>query len=179
MLGYKKVNKKYLKIEKFKENVQIINNNFKNPDIVVVTGIYNNKYKEEREGFRICQNQLPFDSGECEQIRIGIDNIVNDKIIILKEDCELYPNIIKKGIKNNDMFITLGNNKNNPGMVINKNLVYNISFGLKNYFGDIFYCNNITLMDKFVNQTSNINKKMYEAVNYLVDIKPMKILNQE
>lgn len=174
LLGYKSGNKKYLKLDAFQENVNKILKSFENPDIVVVTGMYNNEYCKIKSGFRICQNQLPFDSGEVEQIRLGLDNSIHNKVVILKEDCELNCESLKKNLKKVKDFIFIGKNTNNPGMIIRNNLIYNISFGINNYFGDIICINgNPQKIYPFVREMHNLNKKLYELANYLVTLEPV------
>lgn len=177
LLGYKQGNKKYLKLDILKDNVNKIYKSFSNPDIIVVTGIYNNDYYQIKDNFRICQNQIPFDSGEMEQIRLGINNSINSKIVILKEDCEFDCDIIKSGIRKKKEFVLQGNNQNNPGMIINHNLVNNISFGLENYFGDMLYISSkLPEVLDFTSKRHNINKKLYELANHLTNLEPIAVL---
>ena len=61
-------------------------------------------------------------------------------------------------------------------MIINDNFVNNISFGLKNYFGDMLYISNIEEIKEFIEKPHNRNKKLYELVNHLINIEPIKIL---
>src|SRR5690606_28125438 len=128
---------------------------FISPDIVVVTGLYNKEYLKIKNGFRIVENQLPFDTGEIEQLRLGINNITNSKVIIIKEECSFECNVLKTGIKTYDKFLIHGTNENNPGMVINDNLVSNISFGLKNYFGDMLYISDVRDIQDFIEKDHN------------------------
>jgi len=177
LLGYKQGNKKYLKLDILQDNIEKINKHFKNPDIIVVTGIYNSEYYKIKNGFRICQNQLSFDSGEIEQVRLGINNCINNQIVILKEDCQFNCESIKKGIKKKSEFTIKSDNTNNPGMIINNNLLYNISFGLENYFGDLLYLNGrLDSVVDFVTKPHNINKKIYELANHLTNMEPILVL---
>lgn len=180
LLGYREGNKKFLKMDMFKTNIQKIHNSFVNPDIVVVTGMYNNFYKKRDGKYRICENQLYENSGEIEQIRLGLNNILNNKIVILKEDCIFDPETIKMGIKKKKEFLVYGKRESNPGMIINKDYVYNISFGLDNPFGDIFFLeNSLEEVENFIEKPHNINKKFYELVNHLINIEPIKIYKNE
>ena len=63
-------------------------------------------------------------------------------------------------------------------MIVQNDLVYNISFGLQqNYFGDLLYLNcTINLVEDFVKKPHNINKTLFELVNHLINTKPMEIL---
>lgn len=176
LLGYKKGYKKFLKIKRFQETIKKISSSFTNPDVVVVTGLHNKEYLNIKKGFRIVENQIPFDTGEIEQIRLGINNITNNKTIIIKEECSFDCNILKTGIRTSNKFLIHGINENNPGMIINDNFVSNISFGLKNYFGDMLYISNIEEIKDFVEKSHNRNKKLYELVNHLINIEPIKIL---
>lgn len=176
LLGYKKGCKKFLKIKDFQEKVNKILSSFSSPDIVVVTGLYNKEYLKVKDNFRIVENQIPFDTGEIEQVRIGLNNVINNKIVILKEECNFDCDILKKGIRTNNKFLIKGNNENNPGMIITNNLVNNISFGIKNYFGDMLYIQNIEEIQDFIEKPHNKNKKLHELVNHLISIEPIKIL---
>jgi hypothetical protein len=179
LLGYKESNKRHLKLDVFNSNIKKIQESFTNPDIVVVTSSkYIKEYEEFRPGFRICENQIYYDSGEIEQIRLGLNNIANDKIIILKEDAHLDFKSIKNNMKTKSPFITVGSNTSNPGMVIEKGLVYNISFGINNYFGDVFYVDNfLNEVKKFSNKPHNINKKMHEMINFFINNTPIRVIN--
>jgi hypothetical protein len=176
LLGYRKGCRKFLQIKHFQEMVKKISSSFTAPDIVAVTGLYNKEYLNIKSGFRIVENQIPFDTGEIEQIRLGINNITNNKIVIIKEECSFDCNVIKTGIKTSNKFLIHGINEGNPGMIINDNLVNNISFGLKNYFGDMLYVSNIEEIKEFIEKPHNRNKKLYELVNHLINIEPIKIL---
>lgn len=176
MLGYKKGCKKFTDIENLQKTIEKIRNSFTSPDIVVVTGIYNKEYLKAKSNFRIIENQLPFDTGEIEQIRIALNNIINKKIIILKQECKFNCDLIKKGIKSYKKFVITGENNENPGMIIQDNLVNNISFGLKNSFGDMLYINNQEEIMDFIEKPHNRNKKLHELVNYLINIEPVRIL---
>lgn len=176
MLGYKRGHKTYTDIDVLQEKVEKIKSSFVSPDIVVVTGLYNNEYLKVKKNFRIIENQLPFDTGEITQIKIALNNIINKKIVILKQECSLNCDIIKTGIKKYKKFVIHGNNENNPGMVIQDNLVCNISFGLKNSFGDMLYINGEEDIKDFVEKPHNRNKKLHELVNHLINIEPVRIL---
>ena len=180
LLGYKEGNKKFLKMNSFKRNIELINNNFTNPDIVVVTGQYNNFYKEKRSGYRICQNQLYEHSGESEQIRIGLDNVINSKLIIMREDCVINFQNLKKFLKGKKDFLLTGDNDKNPGVVEVDSFAQNISFGLDNFFDDVFDVEDrLREVDLFVNKSHNLNKKFYEMINYLISINPIKVYKNE
>lgn len=180
MFGYKQVNKKYLKMKMVEENLNKIQDNFTNPDIAVVTGFYNNYYrklKNKKKNFRISQNQLYYSTGEIEQIKIGLDCVLNDRIVIMKEDCQINVDDIKKGIRRKTIFTLVGKDKRNPGVIIENNLVQNLSFGLnKNTFGDFLFFNKEDLLtiENFIYKESSGKKKFHELVEYLVNIKPMK-----
>jgi hypothetical protein len=176
MLGYKRGHKKYIDIDILQDKIEKIKSSFISPDIVVVTGLYNKEYLKVKKNFRIIENQLPFDTGEIEQIRIALNNIINKKIVILKQECYLDCNNIKNGIKKYKKFVIYGNNENNPGMIIQDNLVCNISFGLKNNFGDMLYINGDDDIRDFIEKPHNRNKKLHELVNYLINIEPVRIL---
>lgn len=176
LLGYRRGCKKYLKIKELECTVQKICSSFNNPEIIVVTGVYNKEYLKVKNNFRIVENQLPFDTGEIEQVRLGINNITNSKVVIIKEECSFECNILKTGIKTYDKFLIHGTNENNPGMVINDNFVSNISFGLKNYFGDMLYISDVRDIQDFIEKDHNKNKKLHELANHLINIEPIKIL---
>jgi len=176
LLGYRKGCRKFLRIKHFQETVKKISSSFTSPDIVAVTGLHNKEYLNIKSGFRIVENQNPFDTGEIEQIRLGINNITNNKIVIIKEECSFDCSVIKTGIKTCNKFLIHGINEENPGMIINDNFVNNISFGLKNYFGDMIYTSSIEEIKEFIEKPHNRNKKLYELVNHLINIEPIKIL---
>jgi len=176
MLGYKRGYKKFTDIDKLQETIEKIRSSFTYPDIVVVTGLYNNEYLAAKNNFRIIENQLPFDTGEIEQIRIALNNIINKKIVILKQECQFTCDSIKKGIRSYKKFVIRGENIQNPGMIIQDGLVNNISFGLKNSFGDMLYINNQEEIKDFIEKPHNRNKKLHELVNYLINIEPVRIL---
>lgn len=176
LLGFKRGHKRLVDIENFTKLIEKIKLSFVSPDIVVVTGIYNKEYLNVKKDFRIVQNQLPFDTGEIEQVRIALNNTINKKIVILKQECQFNCDLIKKGIKSYKKFVIDGNNEENPGMIIQDNLVNNISFGLKNNFGDMLYINNQEEIIEFIEKSHNRNKKLHELVNYLINIEPVRIL---
>lgn len=175
MLGYKKQNRKYLKINEVKRNIDKIYRNFKS-DIILVTGIYTDQYENiKNKKFRICQNQRET-TGEIEQIRLGINNSVTNQYIILKEDCVFNTRIIKLGIQKRESFVLIGKNKNNPGMIINEDKIENISFGIeKNFFGDLLFLNSLNkdIID-FIKHQDNSNKTFHELINSFLDKKPIK-----
>lgn len=176
MLGYKKQNKKYLKINEVKRNIDKIYRNFDNSDIILITGLYTSKYEIIKNyKFRICENHKHC-SGEIEQIRLGFNNSVTNKFIILKEDCIFDIRVLKKAINNQEDFILKGKNKENPGMIINNNKVENISFGVnKNFFGDLLYLKSPSVdILNFLKHEDNSNKTFHELINSILDKKPIK-----
>lgn len=149
-----------------KHNEQICKN-FPNSECLLVSGQNSELYRKIKNGFSVIENSLYMVTGECEQIRLGIQAARNNKIVFLKEKSLL--NISNLSNKE-EPYIVIGEQKNNPGCIINNDYVTNISYGLSNYFENCFMPQNdkIEQIYKFCSNESNKNKMMHECLNNII-----------
>lgn len=170
LLGYRSGNKVYHLDKEINLKIEMIQDNFYKPDIVNIVG----KKDIQRLKHRIIQNQFYYDTGEAEQIKLGLYATIYNKIVILKDNCDFNPELIKTGIKKGKDFITTGYNPNNAGLIVNNGVAINISYGIPNKYGDVFYVHNrLKEVEKFVNLNHNRNKMTHEIIQHLINIEPI------
>lgn len=174
-LGYKiKFNKKapilyYGSKPVIQHYVEEINNSFLNSEIFLVAGEFASNFKAVQNGFGIVENQLYSVTGECEQLRLGIQACSNQKIIILKE--KSFVNISTL-VDKNEQFVYINDEADGPGCIVNKNRLESISYGINsNKFNDCFMIQEKTVsaVYDFVSQEHNKSKMLHEVVNSFVE----------
>lgn len=110
-------------------------------------------------------------TGECENIRLGIQAARYTRMVFLKEKSLLSINLIRNQF---DPFILIGNQKNNPGCIIVDQYVTNIEYGLtcsSNYFENCFMpsVDKVEHIYKFCSNESNKSKMLHEVVNSVIE----------
>jgi hypothetical protein len=143
---------------------------FPNSELLVISGKYTENFKLIKSNFSLIENQLYSVTGECENLRLGIQAARNNKIIVLKENSLVNLNYL---VDKTEQFVYINSEGNNdaPGCIINENVVNNISFGVENNF-----INNCYLLNQSINKVFNYcsiehnkNKMLHEAINHVLE----------
>lgn len=170
LLGYKTGNKVFFLTNEIEQKIKTLKEFLSNPDIVLVIGNQN----IERKNYRVIQNQLYYDSGEVEQVRLGIQATIHKKILIIKDNYNLEIEKIQHGIKKGYEFTTVGCNESNPGITIDNNKLINIAYGLNPKFNNVIFINNrLKEVEDFVSKKHNSNKNIHEIVQHLINTEPI------
>ena len=129
--------------------IKAIRSQSANSEIILCCGFDANKiakYIKENygdENVRIVENQMYEVSGCCEALRISLNCVSSDSLIICNGGMLLMPELVKVHSANSYLLCRkYEKNKTNLeiGSVSNeKNIVTNISFGLPNIWSEIFY----------------------------------------
>lgn len=130
------------------------------------------KTKYKNDNIRIVENQLFDKTNCCETLRLCLNNVSSDSLLVCNGELVLYPELIKvqqevpyilshrKGKKKSTLEI---------GSVCDENnLVTNISFGLPDLWSEIFYLHSretIDILRRIVSIESYKNKLIFEALN--------------
>lgn len=142
--------------------------NFINSEVFLVAGEFANVYKSIQKDFGIIENQLYSVTGECEQLRLGLQACSNKKIVILKEKSFINVNLL---VDKHDQYVYISNECDGPGCIVNKNTVENISYGIDtNKFNGCFMIQDETIQKMFdyVSHEHNKSKMLHEIINQFI-----------
>jgi hypothetical protein len=186
----KRNNISYLSTVKNKAIIDIqlshILDTFKNSEIII--SINNEQYDllnhiktfYSSQNIRFIENYSLGDTNDSESLRLCLNNIHNDKIIVIKGGI-LFPLYNLSQIDFNKSGIIIGkiDQRFEVGVVSNErqNLDH-LGFGLNNSWMEIFWINNIhsiNMLRNIVSAKTYRKKFIFEALNDLVEIKKHKL----
>ena len=129
-----------------------------------------NKYKTDN--IRIVENQKYDQTNSCESLRLCLNNIHADSLLVCNGEVLLYPELLKVQ-KDSPYLITHTDNRKKSVFEIGSfcdesGKVTNISFGLPNLWSEIFYMSNedaIEQLRKIVSHEQYRDKFVFEALN--------------
>lgn len=154
--------------------IQILKKRFPNADITVVSGLWADKLASIKTNeFRIIENQLFESTNEIEDLRLAINNISNNNVLILTGD--LYFNHATFSEIPNQSFIMYDNKHQlenvDIGMtIVDKNATI-LSFDLHNKWVGIIYIHSL-FFDKFKTLCLDRTKNrlfLFEIINNMVN----------
>jgi len=160
--------------------IQAISSAFVNFEIVICSGFETNKiYHFIRSKFgpsvkiRIVENQVYYHSNCCESIRLCMNNVMTDKLIICGGGVLLTTPYLKSLNLNQSSILCQDKIENNPfdvGVIKTKNeKLESLSLAVKdNYWTEIMYLCGATMIKSFYQIVSNPefkNKFFFEAIN--------------
>lgn len=143
--------------------------NFAQSEIFLIAGEFTSTYKQIQSGFGIIENQLYSVTGECEQLRLGIQACSHRKIVVLKEKSIVnIPTLVDKV----DQFVYINDESDGPGCILDKSNLESISFGIEtNKFNGCFMIRDETISEVYDYLTHEYNKSkmLHEVVNHFID----------
>jgi hypothetical protein len=161
--------------------IDAIKKRFVNFEIVVCLGCDAEKINKHIKlnykalNIRIVENQLYNTSNSCESLRLSLNNICNDKVLICDGSLMI----------NHDCLLTINTEKSmaviekNPhetleiGLNIDKNYAEYFSFGAKNAWSEILFINGYDTIESLKKIIVNYNAKnrfIFEALNELISL---------
>jgi hypothetical protein len=186
----KKNNISYLSTVKNKSIIDIqlshILNTFKNSEIII--SINNEQHdllnyiksSYASKNIRFIENCSTSDTNDSESLRLCLNNIYNDKIIVIKGGI-LFPlhDLSKIDLNKSGIIIGPLDQRFEVGVIYNeKQNLDHLGFGLSNSWMEIFWINNthgINVLRSIVSSKLYKKKFIFEALNDLVELKKHKL----
>jgi len=152
---------------------------FKDFEVVVCGGFGSDKIvKHLRDNYRgisirFVENQLYEHSNCCESLRLSLNNIVNDKILVCNGEIILNDNIL--GLVDETRSFVVYEKFDNPnfdvGVIVDTNgRTENFCYGIGNKWAEMLFLNNrdvIEAVRKIISTPDYKNKFIFEALNDL------------
>lgn len=167
--------------------IEAIKKRFINFEIIICLGFDTEKiYKYVKSKYktlniRIVENQLYHLSNSCESLRLSLNNIYNNKILICDGNLVINNSCLSEIDTSKSMIII----EKKPhetlevGVNTDKNCVEHFSFGAKNTWSEILFLNGYDIIDSLKNVIINHDTKnrfIFEALNELISFNN-KLLN--
>lgn len=163
--------------------IQAIINTFENYEIVLCLGFDSEKVcryirsKYKSKNIRIVENQLYNSSNSCESLRISLNNILNNKIIVC--DGNLLLNKKSLNIINTNISCALFEKKPTENLEVgfNKDDFNNIqyfSYGAKYIWSEICFLNGEAIIEdlrKILTSYDSKTRFIFEAINELIKMR--------
>jgi len=161
--------------------IEAIKKRFVNFEIIICLGFDTEKtYKYIKSKYktlniRIVENQLYNVSNSCESLRLSLNNISNNKVLICDGGLVINNNCLSK-IDTSQSMITIEKNPHETleiGVNIDKNYVEHFSFGAKNAWSEILFLNGCDIIDslkKIIVSYDTKNRFVFEALNQLIGL---------
>lgn len=153
---------------------------FKKPDIIVVGGFEHKKLKKILEKYPVnfIHHNINDNTNDGSSLLIGMRYVKHNKVIVLDINHLITKKYWSKIIfgKNSSIFI---NNhitfSNKIGAVINNDIVEHLFFSLPTQIMNMFYLTKNHIIElKNMSLDSNQNKFIFEIINNLIKIEPIK-----
>lgn len=169
-------NKKLIDIQ-----ISTIKKVFKNFEIVICLGFDADKIckyvksKYKNINIRIVENQLYNSSNSCESLRLSLNNICNNQVIIC--DGNLLINSLSLSLVNKNESCVLV--EKNPcetleiGLNIDNNIAQHFSFGAKYTWSEIIFLHGqdiIECLRRIVSSYESKTRFIFESINELIDM---------
>lgn len=128
------------------------------------------KSKYNGRGIRVVENKDHESSNYCESLRLALNNIDSDCVVVCNGDVMTYPELLR--VSSFDSFVVSqkeGKNNFEVGSVVDEfGTITNLSYGLQNSWTEVFCINgysNIEILREIVSASSYKNKFLFEALN--------------
>lgn len=161
--------------------IDAIKKRFDNFEIIVCLGfdaekIYKHiKSKHKTINIRIVENQLYNTSNSCESLRLSLNNICNDKILICDGNLLINYECLLS-IHTSQSMVIIEKNPHETleiGVNIDKNYAEHFSFGANKAWSEIFFINGYDIIEclkKIIVNYDNKNRFIFEALNELLNL---------
>lgn len=154
--------------------VESIKRVYPKSEIVIVIGFGAEKIvKNKPNGVRLVENQLYENTGELTQLRLGLNNITENNIIIINGDILFNDKAISIVSSKSSLLIDQQNKlpESEIGAVVSENMVTNLSHGLDKNWCNICFVTGKELqhLRRFVNNRDKEKLFFFEAINYLIE----------
>jgi len=128
------------------------------------------KSKYNGHCIRAVENRDYENTNYCESLRLSLNNVNSDCVVVCAGDVMTYPELLK--VNSFDSFIVTqkeGRNNFEVGSVVDEfGTITNMSYGLPNFWTEVFCINgysNIDLLREIVSGAEYKNKFLFEALN--------------
>lgn len=171
-------NKKLIDIQ-----IQQISNTFKNFELIICVGYDSDKVckyikqKYRNKNIRIVENQIYAQSNSCEGVRLCLNNIYNNKILICDGSIIFNEDILNFITKNNCCIAVEEQENNDLEIGVNigeKGYIEHFGFGAHTIWSEMIYLNNEDIIDslrKIISGDNYKNKFLFEGLNELIKTK--------
>lgn len=155
--------------------INTISQHLPEADIVLVVGYNSEKViKVCPKWVRIVENPFFDENNSIEELRLGINNIITDRVLVVDGDT-IFSNKTIINFPKNKSSVILDNDSmiadDEIGATFQDGIVTNFFYGL-----DHKYCNIVSLMGKelrhmtsFCSDSDNKNKFIFEGLNYVIE----------
>lgn len=149
---------------------------FPQSEIILVSGFGTDKIiKNKPTIVRVVENQLYEDTNEVEESRLGLNNALNNNILITYGDMYFSESAIKT-LSTNESFIVCDSNdimlSDDVGVTVVDNYATIMSFGIEKpkWCRVAFFLNKeLKLLRNFVSEESNKKLYLFEAINFILN----------
>lgn len=171
---YKKFSNKIIEHNKkivsvLESQVDALYNTYRNCEIVIIT---NDEIKNRPKRCRFVENQLANETGEVEQIRLGLKNIQNENCLIISGNV-CYPKNTVTNIVKTESSILYSTNSTFPiGIRIDDSYTEIISYSIpeNSWCEAAFFANNeFKELVNFAQDKQNSRLFAFEAVNHIIE----------
>lgn len=161
-------------------HISFVYAHFSSPEIIVCVGSESEKVikyiqnKYHNTNVRIVENQMYKDTNVCESLRLCLNNVYSNNILLINA-LTLPKKITPIKHSNVMLYVTENNKKSDIGVNINENnKVEHMSFCAKNAWLDMMWMTNkttITSVKKILSQDSYKKKMWFELINDMISKK--------
>jgi hypothetical protein len=161
-------------------HISFVYAHFSRPEIIVCVGSESEKVikyiqnKYHNTNVRIVENQMYKDTNVCESLRLCLNNVYSNNILLINA-LTLPKKITPIKHSNVMLYVTENNKKSDIGVNINENnKVEHMSFCAKNAWLDMMWMTNkttITSVKKILSQDSYKKKMWFELINDMISKK--------
>jgi hypothetical protein len=169
---------KYYKLIDYQ--LALINKYFTNCEIIICSGFDADKLQKyitqryTNKNLRLVENQVFEKTGPCESIRLALNNIANDKVIVLDSNLIFEEKLFDEFISNTSYIFLSEKSGKELEIGVNLNESGNVeyfSYGGHRQWSEIVYLHDKDIIEAFrriVNNKDYRNKFIFEALNELV-----------
>lgn len=160
-------NKKIMSILQYQ--IFVLHNTYKNCEIVVIS---NNDLEDRPKKCRFVENQLAKETGEVDQIRLGLKNIQNENCLIMSGNSFYTKETITNIVKVESSILTTELESYPIGLRATNNYVDVISYAIPDTrWAEIaFFANReFQQLENFVQKKDKGKLFLFEAINEIID----------
>lgn len=143
-------------------------------EIILVSGHDSQQVIDKRpKRIRIVENQLFQECGEIEELKLAVNNVTTDSILIIKGNTIFDSNAIKQ-LRNHGSCTMIDRKdqmtKDSLGVISNSSKLENIAYGIEDKWCYTTYLEGkeFSMLRKFVNMRAKSKMCLFEALNYIV-----------
>jgi len=160
--------------------ISVIQKNFTNSEIIICAGFESDKlckyitHKYNKKNVRIVENQIFDQTGPCESMRLALNNITNDKILVLDGNLIFDYTIFENFDTNLSSALLLDNISSDLEVCANTNELGNIehfSYGGQKSWSEIIFLrgkDTVNTLRKIISSKDCKKKFVFEAFNELL-----------